>query len=75
MKYLLVTLVVGVALWLLLFRGARGRAPRRPQPPAPPQAMVRCAHCGVHLPAGDALADGDQRYCSAAHRQLGPARR
>lgn len=36
--------------------------------------MVRCAHCGTFVPAGDALADGDRNFCSAEHRRLGPAR-
>jgi len=36
--------------------------------------MVRCAHCGLHLPAADALAGPDGAvYCSAAHRQAGTA--
>ena len=37
------------------------------------EQMVACAHCGVHLPAQDALVDGDRRFCSDAHRRLGPA--
>jgi uncharacterized protein len=32
--------------------------------------MVACAHCGVHLPAGDAIAGARGMYCSAAHRQV-----
>jgi uncharacterized protein len=35
--------------------------------------MVRCAHCGLHLPEGDAVKTPDgHRYCTAAHRDLGP---
>jgi uncharacterized protein len=33
--------------------------------------MVRCAHCGLHLPAGSALRDGEHWYCSPEHRRLG----
>ena len=80
MKYLLVLLVVGVGLWMLLAR-LRGDAPQRKEGrPLPPSAkpgapleMVECAHCGLHLPAADALADGSRLYCSDAHRRLGPA--
>lgn len=76
MKFLLVLLVVGVGLWLLTARLRRpGGGAAGPQPPATPKPveMVSCAHCGVHLPALDALVDGDRRYCSDAHRRLGPA--
>lgn len=82
MKYLLVLLVVAVAAWLLLFRRPRVKAPERPpeppqKPPEPariePQKMLACAHCGVHLPAADAVPDaGGRPYCSEAHRLAGP---
>jgi uncharacterized protein len=32
--------------------------------------MVRCAHCGLHLPQKEAVIAGDVPYCSEAHRQL-----
>jgi len=75
MKYLLVLAVVVVAIWL--WRKARreelqsGTPPPPPPAPgaiAPPQAMLRCAHCGLHLPAADAVRGPDgAAYCSAAH--------
>ena len=80
MKYFLVLVVVTVGIWL--WRQGRRDAMReraaavtpRPAPPpavAPPQAMVRCAHCGLHLPAVDAVAGrSGAAYCSPAHRQL-----
>lgn len=45
-------------------------------PPAPraPEAMVRCAVCGVHLPASEAVlassaaVQAGRTYCSQAHR-------
>jgi len=74
MKYLLVLLVVGIGVWLLL----RGRD----KPPAPrdgrrrtgkPEEIVACAHCGLHLPRGDAVVDAAGRpFCSDAHRLAGP---
>lgn len=75
MKYLLVLLVVLVAymIWRANRQGESRAAPPPPSaPPAvpPPQAMLRCALCGVHLPAADALPGaGGKMYCSAAHRQ------
>lgn len=81
MKFLLVLLVVGVGLWMLTARlrgpgaGGQGRDASRSGKPAAakPVEMVACAHCGVHLPAADALALGAHQYCSDAHRRLGPA--
>ena len=32
--------------------------------------MVRCAHCGVHLPKDSALEAGEQWYCSPEHQRL-----
>ncbi|HYP82235.1 PP0621 family protein [Variovorax sp.] len=81
MKYLLVIAVVWVAF--MIWRSRRRDEIARRQPPAglprtrtpgEPQAMLRCAHCGLHLPAADAIAgEGGKVYCSTAHRQAGPA--
>jgi uncharacterized protein len=74
MKYLLVFAVVFIAVWLWR-KNRREEMRSRPPPPQPPavgapQAMVRCAHCGLHLPAADAIAGpGGAVYCSVAHRQ------
>ncbi len=77
MKYLVVLFVIAVAIWLWR-RSRREEADetRRAAPPpvGAPQAMVRCAHCGLHLPLGDAIAGpGDRVYCSAAHRSAADA--
>jgi uncharacterized protein len=77
MKYLLVLAVVMLILWLA--RAGRRSSPRRggkpsAPGPAPAEDMVRCAHCGVHLPRHDALVGAASAlYCSAAHRVAGPA--
>ena len=44
---------------------------------APPvlESMVRCAHCGIHLPRSEALLQNGQTWCSADHARLGPAKR
>lgn len=34
--------------------------------------IVACRHCGVHLPADEAVYDGSLPYCTPAHRQAGP---
>lgn len=73
MKYLLVLLVVGIGLWVLLkrVRGA-GLNPPSVNKPKVPQTMVECAHCGLHLPASDAVLEGSHVFCSDKHRLLGP---
>ena len=34
------------------------------------ETMVRCAHCGVHLPTGESIMVGHKSYCSEAHRRI-----
>lgn len=74
--WVLLLVLAVVALW----RGARRRDTLRPDAAAPsrrgaaPEVMVRCAHCGLHLSAAEALQDGGRSYCSEAHRLAGPAR-
>ncbi len=79
MKYLIIALILVLVFYGPITRALRG-TPRshKPAPPSqrPPKAeeMVQCAHCGVHLPDGEAVRDGQGRpYCSAAHRLAGPA--
>lgn len=75
MKYLIVVVVILAVVWLVRSQRRRRRdAPGASAPrPAAVQQMVDCAHCGVHLPASDALSDPDGRhYCSPAHRLAGP---
>lgn len=74
MKYLLVLAVIVVAIWFWR-RGRQEEMQMRSRPPPPPpavgapKAMVRCAYCGLHLPAADAINGPDGIYCSAAHRK------
>ncbi len=77
MKFLLLLLVIGVAFWVLRGRlrggGAAPPEPGKATKTPPAQAMLACAHCGVHLPQGDVVADADGRpFCSDAHRLAGP---
>lgn len=76
-KYLVLVLVVLLVVWFVRRgRGSQDR-PTRAQPPTgkgrTPQHMLACAHCGMHLPAPEALFDPQERpYCSEAHRAAGP---
>ena len=69
MKYVLLVVVVLGVLWLV--RTSR----RRVEPPKPPagdaprhEAMLVCAHCGVHLPQSEALPGRGGVFCDEAHR-------
>lgn len=85
MKYVVLALVLLVVIWLFFGRKQRSDGDaQRPgsddpsrspaAPPAQAQSMVACAHCGLHLPRAEALADGDGRlYCGPAHRVSGPS--
>ncbi|MEY8878593.1 MAG: PP0621 family protein [Leptothrix sp. (in: b-proteobacteria)] len=58
---------------------ATDRAPAAPPKTGPVtgrgvQTMARCARCGLHLPAAEALMAGDLAYCCSAHRDAGPQR-
>ena len=79
MTRLVVLIAVALLVWLLLGSARRrSKGERRPDANTPPRAptavegMVACVHCGVHLPASQALTVRGQAYCSAAHRDAGP---
>ena len=80
MKIVIVIVAVLLLVWLLLgslrrrAKDARhDRAPTAPRSgkPAQVEGMVACAHCGVHLPGSLALRQGEQVFCSPAHRDAG----
>ncbi|MDF9775182.1 PP0621 family protein [Pseudomonas baetica] len=58
--------LIAAAVWF--WRKLKGQASTS-KPPAEREAapMVRCAHCGVHLPRDRALSLDQQWYCSQAH--------
>ena len=76
MRWLLILFVVAAGLWLLR-RALRNAASSAEAGPPQTQArgqgdLVRCAHCGTHLPLAEARAVGDRVYCSDEHARLGP---
>ena len=60
----LIFLFAIAALVYLLIKSYRNKS--RPVEPKT-EDMVCCAHCGVHLPAGESIRVGDQVYCCEAH--------
>lgn len=80
LKYLLIGLLIVWLLYSPLLRRARQlhrdrQNANKPAPKgstAPTENMLACAHCGVHLPASEALRDAaGHPYCCAAHRKAG----
>lgn len=74
-RLLVLVVLVIAAVWLIR------RALRSPREPgagprgrAVPGELVRCAHCGVHLPRTEARAAAGALYCSDQHAQLGPGK-
>jgi len=65
--------VIAAAVWL--WRRFNRPAATAPKPqedqPAP---MVRCAHCGVHVPRDKALPQEQLWYCSQVHLEQGQSR-
>jgi len=64
----LIFLLAIAALVYLLFKAYRKKAP--PNKQAIAEDMVRCAHCGVHLPAGESIQAEGQQFCCDEHRDV-----
>jgi uncharacterized protein len=60
-------LILAGAVWLLilLLRPSRHAVPPR-QPDT--DDMVRCKHCGVHLPKSESVTRDGDIYCCTTHR-------
>lgn len=61
----LIFLFAIAAVVYLLIKSYRRNVPEKKQEVA--EDMVRCAHCGVHLPMGESVRSGDQFFCCADH--------
>ena len=74
-KLLVLIALVMVGVWLVK-RALREAARDDPAPPAAKasEELVRCAHCGLLLPRGEARQAGGAIYCSEEHSRLGPGR-
>lgn len=70
-RLLLWVAIIFAAVWLWRrFTRARQTPPDSQERPQP---MVRCAHCGVHIPQANALTQDQNWYCSQAHLEQGPS--
>ncbi len=70
-RLILLTLAVLALIWLV--RGAlKGPRPPGGSSSAGDGELVRCAHCGLHLPKGDARNVGGRYFCCDEHARSGP---
>ena len=65
MSRLLLIIAIAAVIYLLI-RAYRRQVPRQDKPVA--EDMVRCAHCGVHLPKGESVQADGQFFCGTEHR-------
>ena len=67
----LIFLVLGIVLAWWILKSYRKSLPRdEPPHAAAPEDMVRCAHCGVHLPRSESQASNGKFFCSEEHLRL-----
>ncbi|MFO7592874.1 MAG: PP0621 family protein [Pseudomonadota bacterium] len=72
-------IVIGLIVWLLyrmfyrlLNKPKTQEKGKIKQSASSPGKMVKCAHCGIHIPAEEALERDGHFYCSPEHRDAGP---
>jgi len=72
MRFIVLIALVVLAVWLIR-RALRGPTLKTDlnKPAEAAGELVRCAHCGVHLPRGEARESGGALYCSEEHARLG----
>lgn len=68
MKYLLLLLLIGLVWWAFTQRRKSSGGAAAASSSANPQDMARCAHCGIHLPADEAVRGEKGLYCGTEHR-------
>lgn len=76
LKLLFWVALIAIAVYYFRRMNRPAAAPSASGRAAPTElVMVRCAHCGVHLPKEHALLRGKDAYCTQAHLEQGPVTR
>jgi uncharacterized protein len=67
----IILLVLGLLLAYWILRSYRRRIARGDAKPSAGagEDMVKCAHCGVHLPRSESIVTQGNFYCSPEHRR------
>lgn len=73
--------ILGVLFAARLLARSGGRQGAKPAPPpgntpdmSSAEAMVRCEHCGIHLPRSEAYLSNGRTWCGPEHARLGSTR-
>ena len=66
-RLLFLAVIAAVVYWLL--KSYRKQLPKDDDASEQAEDMVRCAHCGVHLPKHEGILAGGKYFCSEAHRR------
>ena len=67
---LLVWLIIATVGYHLIKRMVRSITHKPKKNSVANEAMVKCRHCGIHIPKSQAIDDGeDHHFCSVDHRQ------
>ena len=70
-RLLLWAALIAAGVWCWRKYKASMAAPKKSVDPGA-MPMVRCAHCGVHLPRDRALSQQQEWYCTQSHLEQGP---
>lgn len=73
-RLLFFAVVIVIVYWLLKsyrkpMSGKNASEERRENASGQAEDMVRCVHCGVHLPKHESILAGGEHFCSEAHRR------
>jgi uncharacterized protein len=78
--WIVAIIVILMVVRVISSQNAKGRsdtrqpkqAKKRGAPPiAHPESMVRCEHCGIHMPRSEAVLSNGRIWCSQEHAKLG----
>lgn len=61
---ILVLIAIGLLLYIIISNLLRKN---RTTPTVITEKMVKCCHCGIHIPRKEAVHSKDEFYCSQAH--------
>jgi len=66
-RTILIIAAVAVIFLILKQMLSQRKTGKPTQKPVDFDAMVRCEHCGTHVPRAQAISRGEEYYCSVAH--------